>query len=97
MRRVQNARANRQRVAFAAHAVPCGNRRIAGYLRDVSKEADPQWGDSLVSCRALGDERERFGWRDSLSLCFECTHCQRRYRLFGDTYHGNVWWEQTVR
>ncbi len=68
-----------------------------GILRDVSKEADPKWGDSLASCRALGDERERFGWRDSLLLCFECTHCQWRYRLFGDTYHDNVWWEQAVR
>ena len=68
-----------------------------GILRDVGKEIDPAWGNSLAECRTLGDERDRFGWYDSLSLCFEYTHCQRRYQLCGDTYHGNVWWEQAVQ
>ena len=47
-----------------------------GILRDVGKEADPKWGNSLAECRALGDERERFGWYDSLSLCFEFFYFQ---------------------
>ena len=68
-----------------------------GILRDVGKEADPKWGNSLAECRALGSGRDRFGWYDSLSLYFECTRCRRRYHLHGDTYHGNVWWEQAVQ
>lgn len=68
-----------------------------GILRDVGKAIDPEWSESLAECRALGNERDRFGWYDSLSLYFECTHCQRRYHLRGDTYHGNVWREQAVQ
>ncbi|MGF6148631.1 Uncharacterised protein [Kingella potus] len=68
----------------------------AGVLRDMGKEADPQWGNSLEECRTLGSGGDCFGWYDTLFLCFECTRCRRRYRLGGDTYHGNVWWEQCV-
>ena len=68
-----------------------------GILRDMGKEIDPAWSESLAECRALGSGRDRFGWYDSLSLYFECTRCRRRYHLHGDTYHGNVWREQAVR
>ena len=68
-----------------------------GILRDVGKEIDPAWSESLAECRALGSGRDRFGWYDSLSLYFECTRCRRRYHLRGDTYHGNVWWDQAVQ
>ena len=39
-----------------------------GILRDVGKEIDPAWSESLAECRALGSGRDRFGWYDSLSL-----------------------------
>ena len=67
-----------------------------GILCDIGKETDPEWGSSLAECRALGNGRNRFGWHDILSLYFECLHCRRRYHLRGDTYHGNVWWEQAA-
>lgn len=54
MRRVQNARANRQRVAFAAHAVPCRNRHIAGHFARREQGSRPQMGRFAGKLLRLG-------------------------------------------
>jgi len=68
-----------------------------GILREWARGPEREGHHPRADPRALGSGRDRFGWYDSLSLYFECTRCRRRYHLRGDTYHGNVWWEQAVR